>query len=68
VANGYILDIDHPTHGKVRVAASPVQFNGEAPAVRNPAPEVGADTESVLLELGCSWEELGAWKEQGVIS
>jgi crotonobetainyl-CoA:carnitine CoA-transferase CaiB-like acyl-CoA transferase len=68
VANGYILDIDHPTHGKVRVAASPVQFNGEAPAVRSPAPEVGADTESVLLELGCSWEELGAWKEQGVIS
>jgi crotonobetainyl-CoA:carnitine CoA-transferase CaiB-like acyl-CoA transferase len=67
-ANGYILDIDHPAHGHVRVAASPVQFNSEPPAVRNAAPEIGADTEAVLLDMGCTWEEIGAWKEQGVIS
>jgi crotonobetainyl-CoA:carnitine CoA-transferase CaiB-like acyl-CoA transferase len=52
----------------VRVAASPVQFNSEPPAVRNAAPEIGADTEAVLLDMGCTWEEIGAWKEQGVIS
>lgn len=67
-ANGYILDVDHPVHGKVRVCASPVQFGNEPPAVRNAAPDCGADTENVLLELGCTWEELGALKEKGVIS
>jgi crotonobetainyl-CoA:carnitine CoA-transferase CaiB-like acyl-CoA transferase len=68
VANRYILDVEHPEHGTVRVAASPVQFNGEPPAARNHAPEAGADTETVLLELGCTWEDIAAWKEQGVIS
>ena len=67
-ANGYILDVDHPEHGKVRVAASPVQFANEPPSVRNHAPEVGADTETVLLEAGLTWEEMGALKDDGVIS
>jgi crotonobetainyl-CoA:carnitine CoA-transferase CaiB-like acyl-CoA transferase len=67
-ANGYIIDVDHPDFGKVRVAASPVQFGNEPPKVRNHAPDVGADTEMVLLEAGLTWEEMGPLKEQGVIS
>lgn len=68
VANGYIIDVDHPEHGRIRVCASPVQFNGEPPVVHRHAPECGADTEAVLLDLGCTWEEMARWKEQGVIS
>ncbi|MFM7736329.1 MAG: CoA transferase, partial [Alphaproteobacteria bacterium] len=67
-ANGYILDVDHPVHGKVRVCASPVQFNGEPPVVRNAAPDCGADTETVLLDIGLTWEQIGALKEKGIIS
>ena len=67
-ANGYILDVEHPVHGHVRVCASPVQFNGEPPVVRNAAPDCGADTESVLLEVGLTWEQIGALKEKGIIS
>ena len=67
-ANNYILDVDHPEFGKVRVAASPVQFSNEPPKIRNHAPEIGADTETVLLEAGLSWEEMGALKDGGVIS
>lgn len=67
-ANGYILDVEHPVHGRIRLCASPVQFDGEPPQVRNHAPDCGADTEAVLLELGCTWEEIGEWKEQGVVS
>lgn len=67
-ANGYILDVEHPAHGKVRVCASPVQFNGEPPVVRNAAPDCGADTESVLLDIGLTWEQIGALKEKGIIS
>ena len=38
------------------------------PAVRRPAQEAGAQTEEVLLELGCSWEEIARWKEAGIIA
>ncbi len=66
-ANGFLLS--SPTaDGPVSVCANPVQFGGEAPAVRRPAQDAGAQTEEVLLELGFGWEELGRWKDAGVIS
>ena len=66
-ANGYLLESSTPT-GPVRVCANPVQFGGAPPEVRRPAQEAGAQTEEVLLELGCSWEEIARWKEAGVVS
>jgi crotonobetainyl-CoA:carnitine CoA-transferase CaiB-like acyl-CoA transferase len=66
-ANGYLLESPAP-EGTVRVCANPVQFGGTPPTVRRPAQDAGAQTEEVLLELGCSWEEIGGWKEAGVIS
>jgi hypothetical protein len=50
------------------VCANPVQFAGEAPAVRSPAQDAGAQTEEVLLELDCTWDDIGRWKDAGVIS
>jgi crotonobetainyl-CoA:carnitine CoA-transferase CaiB-like acyl-CoA transferase len=66
-ANGYLLS--SPTaDGPVQVCANPVQFAGEAPAVRSPAQDAGAQTEEVLLELDCTWDDIGRWKDAGVIS
>jgi len=66
-ANGFLLDAETPD-GPVKLCANPVQFDGEPPAVRSSAPDAGAHTEEVLLEHGCSWEDLGRWKDAGVIS
>jgi crotonobetainyl-CoA:carnitine CoA-transferase CaiB-like acyl-CoA transferase len=66
-ANGYLLEAE-TSEGTVRLCANPVQFGGEAPEVRSPAPDAGAHTEEVLLEHGCTWDELARWKEAGVIS
>src|SRR2546426_2180525 len=66
-ANGYLLESPSPD-GTVRVCANPVQFGGEPPVVRRGAQEAGAHTEEVLLELGCSWEEIARWKEKGVVA
>lgn len=66
-ANGYLLDAgtaDDP----LRLCANPVQFDGAPPAVRWPAQDVGASTEEVLLELGLSWDDIGALKEREVVS
>jgi crotonobetainyl-CoA:carnitine CoA-transferase CaiB-like acyl-CoA transferase len=64
-ANGYLLDVPG---SDVRVCANPVQFAGEPPVVRSAATEAGAQTEEVLLEIGCSWEEIAHLKERGVLS
>jgi crotonobetainyl-CoA:carnitine CoA-transferase CaiB-like acyl-CoA transferase len=48
------------------VVAPPVQFDGQ-PAPPRRAPELGEQTEEVLLELGLSWNELAELKESGAI-
>src|SRR5574341_636527 len=68
LANNYLVDYVHPTHGPFKVACSPVQFNGEPTDVRRVAPDAGQDTEDVLSEFGFSWDDIGALKEQKVIS
>jgi len=67
-ANGYLLDSPAPDGTTVRVCASPVQFGGAPPAVARGAQDAGAQTEEVLLELGCTWDEIGRWKDAGVIA
>ena len=68
VANDYLVDYQHPTYGPFKVACSPVQFDGEPTDVRRVAPDVGQDTEDILLDHGLSWEEIATLKEQKVIS
>ncbi len=66
--NGYLVDYTHPTHGPFKVVSSPVQFDQQPTDVRRIAPDTGQDTEDVLIEYGFSWEDIGALKEQGVVS
>jgi crotonobetainyl-CoA:carnitine CoA-transferase CaiB-like acyl-CoA transferase len=65
--NGYLLDLEHPVAGKITVTGCPVTLNGEVAHQAEPAPEFGQHTEEVLLELGYSWEEIGALRDTGVV-
>jgi crotonobetainyl-CoA:carnitine CoA-transferase CaiB-like acyl-CoA transferase len=65
-ANGYLLEAPGPD-GPVRLCANPVQFGGAPPTVTRAAQDTGAQTEEVLLELGCTWEDIARWKDRGVI-
>ncbi len=67
-ANQYIMKFEHPSFGPFRVAASPLQFDGQAPEVRRPASDAGVHTEEVLLEAGYTWEDLARMKEEKAIS
>src|SRR5436853_4043179 len=52
VANGYVAEIDYPKYAKrLKVHGSPWQFS-ETPALIGTAPELGADNDAVLGELG----------------
>ena len=70
VANGYVQPLegaeDVPEAPRFLVSA-PVQFDEESPTLRV-APELGEQTEEVLLEMGYDWPAIIALKEQGAIT
>jgi crotonobetainyl-CoA:carnitine CoA-transferase CaiB-like acyl-CoA transferase len=65
-ANGYIAEVDVGGDVPLPLVASPVHFDGR-PCRPTRAPEHGEHTERVLLELGLSWDEVGALKLRGAI-
>lgn len=65
VANGYVVDVTRDGTS-FQLVANPVQFD-ETPPTLSPAPEMGAHTEEVLLDLGCTWDDLVAYKSRGAI-
>jgi len=65
--NGYVIEYDHFNYGKVKGIRCPIQLKGTPERTPFGAPEFGQHTEEVLLELGYSWEDIGAFKEKKVI-
>src|ERR1700720_1526455 len=67
VANGYVAEIDYRKYGKtLKVHGSPWQFS-ETPAKIGMAPELGADNDAVLAELGYTPAQLRDLRERKII-
>ncbi len=66
IANGSVIQIDHPDAGPLRQARSPAQFSATPIDPPNPARQLGADTETVLAEAGYSAETIAEWIADGV--
>ena len=67
IANEYVVEIDDPIHGKVKVPGVPVKLSETPGKVEKLAPELGQNTEEVLMELcGYTWEDLAELREAGV--
>ena len=62
-----VLEVEHPGHGRVRMLGFPIKFR-EAPCrLSRPAPDLGADSDAVLAELGYSPEEIARLRAAGVV-
>jgi crotonobetainyl-CoA:carnitine CoA-transferase CaiB-like acyl-CoA transferase len=61
-ANEYVVQA-----GEIELAASPVQFDVQAPATR-PGPEFAAQTDEILTDLGLDWERIIALKAAGAVT
>jgi len=67
VANGYVAEIEYPKYGKtLKVHGSPWQFS-ETPAKIGMAPELGADNDAVLADLGYSPPQIAGLREREII-
>jgi crotonobetainyl-CoA:carnitine CoA-transferase CaiB-like acyl-CoA transferase len=66
VANGYVTEVKRDDGVTFPLVASPVNFDG-TDVVLHAAPEHGQHTEEILLELGCSWEDIAQHKESGAV-
>ncbi len=62
-----VLDIEHPGHGKVRMLGFPIKFAQAPCRLHRPAPDLGADSEEVLAELGYSPEDIARLRTAGVV-
>jgi crotonobetainyl-CoA:carnitine CoA-transferase CaiB-like acyl-CoA transferase len=67
LANDYLIDIDHPLAGPMQAVGFPWKFS-DTPAQAAPAaPELGQHTEEILLDLGCTWDDINALREAKAI-
>ena len=68
LANGNIIDYEHPVVGQVKLVANPVRLSETPWQMRLPAPELGQHTEEVLIEWGgYSWDDISRLIENEVI-
>jgi len=67
LANDYIIPVDHPVWGKIKMLGFPWTFQETPASVKREAPELGQHTEEILLELGYSWDDITELKSKEVI-
>lgn len=65
--NGYFAKVQHHAHGEISAVGNPIRMSDTPLVVGHPAPELGQHTEEILLELGYDWDDIGAFRDTGVI-
>ena len=62
-----LMEIPHPTLGKIKQAGIPIKFSGTQGSIDRHPPLLGEHTSEVLIQLGYSEDDLSRLKEDQVI-
>ena len=62
-----IVDVQHPTHGRVRQVGIAIKLSDTPGTIRSAAPLPNEHTDTVLAELGLSSAEVAKLREQAII-
>lgn len=65
--NGYLVRRTHPERGDVTIVGSPLRMSDTPTTPSVYAPQLGENTEEVLLEIGLGWDEIATLHESGAI-
>ena len=63
---GMMVSMDHPKRGRVTFPGNPVRLSA-SPTTVTPSPLLGEHNEEIYGALGCTAEEIGSLKRDGVI-
>jgi crotonobetainyl-CoA:carnitine CoA-transferase CaiB-like acyl-CoA transferase len=63
---GIVVETDHAAAGRLRQTRAAARFSRTPPDIRRGAPALGAHTQEVLAELGCSVREIAALSPEKV--
>jgi crotonobetainyl-CoA:carnitine CoA-transferase CaiB-like acyl-CoA transferase len=66
-ARDMVVEVDHPTLGRLRTLGSPLKMSDTPPDVSRRAPLLGEHTDTVLREAGFGDQEIAALREAGAI-
>jgi formyl-CoA transferase len=64
-ANGFLAEVTGRDGQAFKLVAPAMHFDETPTAPAGPAPELGQDTETVLVEAGLDWDEIAKLRERG---
>lgn len=67
-ANAMMVDLEHPTKGRMRQPNYPVRLSETPAAVNGPAPLLGQHTDEVLAELGYATAEIEDLRARRIVA
>lgn len=65
--NGFLPKVTSNEGIEFSLVAAPMSFDDEPTVPPGPSPELGQDTEMVMLDAGLDWDEIGVFRESGAI-
>ncbi len=63
-----LVEMDHPTAGKIPLVGSPLHLSRTPVTYRNPPPLLGEHTKEILREIGYSDKKIREWEQAQVFS
>lgn len=67
LANDFIIDLDHPFFGNIKIPGYPASFSANSACTRQAAPELGQHSDEIMKEIGLSEKQIGALKKAGIV-